>query len=224
MEVSSVKLSSNAVSDASEVDQGSCQTRDHGKATRVKVQQFSKTDSSNSNLSSVHPVRTLDDENLDYDSNASSSSFEFHKGERSVHSHISRTLLRPMSSKWNDAEKWIINKHNLHGNHSKKNALQSQANQIVTMSAARVAPESAGSVKRVDFCLPATSQVGMDKFSFDPHTPGQASGGDVLIDTCTERRDLDLEKVDNNVEDATGTPTLLMVERYKRVLEGFQHV
>lgn len=221
MEVSSVKLSGNAVSDASEVDQGSCQTREHGNANRVKIQQFSKTDSVYSNSSSVHPVRTLDDENLDYDSNASSSSFEFHKGERSVHNPISKSLLRPMSSKWNDAEKWIINKHNIHGNHSKKNTLQSQGNRIVTMSAVRVAPESASSVKRVDFCLPAASQVGLDKFSFDPPMPqpvaGQASRVNVAIDMSTESSDLkemdniDISRGKSSTEDTTDVPAIRSV-------------
>lgn len=67
-----------------------------------------------SNSNTVHPSKPIEDENLDYDSNASSSSFEFHKGERSVHSSISRSHLRPMPSKWNDAEKWIMNRQNKH--------------------------------------------------------------------------------------------------------------
>jgi hypothetical protein len=42
----------------------------------VKMQSFSKCE--NGNSSAVHPVRTIEDENVDYASNASSSSFEFH--------------------------------------------------------------------------------------------------------------------------------------------------
>ncbi|XP_076905625.1 uncharacterized protein LOC143561417 [Bidens hawaiensis] len=99
------------------------QVKDHSKEDRVKAHQFQKPDSISS--SSVHPVRSLEDDNLDYDSNASSSSFEFHKHERSTHNAISRSLLRPMSSKWNDAEKWIINKQNVH-NHSSKNVTQNR--------------------------------------------------------------------------------------------------
>lgn len=106
-----MKLSGSVVSDVGQGDQNSCQQRDfiprdNGNAGRVKVQQFSKSDGGNS--SSVHPMRTLEDD-LDYDSNASTSSFEFHNGERSVHNPIGRSLLRPMSSKWNDAKKWIMN-------------------------------------------------------------------------------------------------------------------
>ncbi|XP_015083654.1 uncharacterized protein LOC107027014 [Solanum pennellii] len=63
------------------------------------------------NCSSVHPVKGCED---DYDS---TSSFEFHKGERSSMQQHSRSFSRPMSSKWNDAEKWIINRQpNYHSN------------------------------------------------------------------------------------------------------------
>ncbi|XP_076885359.1 uncharacterized protein LOC143534869 [Bidens hawaiensis] len=119
------------------------QVKDHTKEDRVKAHQFQKPDCSSS--SSVHPVRSLEDDNLDYDSNASSSSFEFHKHERSTHNAISRSLLRPMSSKWNDAEKWIINKQNVH-NHSSKNGIQNQG----IVNGIRSYSESISSVKRVD--------------------------------------------------------------------------
>ncbi|KAI8000406.1 Remorin 4.1 [Camellia lanceoleosa] len=123
LEVSSVKLSNSVALDAGQSDQSSCQPREFMQKETVKMQQFSKSDSGNS--SSVHPVRTLEEENLDYDSNASSSSFEFHKGERSMHNPLTRSLSRPMSSKWNDAEKWIMNRQNMQANYSKKTHLQS---------------------------------------------------------------------------------------------------
>ncbi|KFK27495.1 hypothetical protein AALP_AA8G390300 [Arabis alpina] len=72
------------------------------------------------NLSSMvppppaHLMRPQEDENLDYDSNASSSSFEFHRarGERS--NNVSRGYpSRQMPSKWNDAEKWIMSRQNM---------------------------------------------------------------------------------------------------------------
>ncbi|KAL4563444.1 hypothetical protein LXL04_027486 [Taraxacum kok-saghyz] len=147
--------------DSSETGQGPGQPK--------KTHQFQKPDSSNS--SSVHPIRSLEDENLDYDSNASSSSFEFHKGEqqRSSHNAISRSLLRPMSSKWNDAEKWIINRQNLHNHNSKNNRVNRAA------------------VKRVDFCPPGL-QMGPEKFSFTPS--GQASRLGESTDPCPESKDL----------------------------------
>ena len=70
--------------DSSLNDQISCQPkellpRDSIEVCHAKLHQFSKSDHGTS--SAVHPMRTLEDENLDNDSNASSSSFEFHKRE-----------------------------------------------------------------------------------------------------------------------------------------------
>ena len=160
-----------------------------GDAARARLQQSSKGDSSNS--SSVHPVRIMEDDNLDYDSNASSSSFEFHKGERSVNSHISRSISRPMPSKWNDAEKWIMSRQNVQANHLKRNALQNQTNRMPVANMVKVAPESANcdnnrllygkaaDTKRVDFCQPALSQLGFDKFSFASTVGHSAHGQDL---------------------------------------------
>ncbi|CAN6985791.1 unnamed protein product [Brassica oleracea var. botrytis] len=75
-----------------------------------KPQQLKKADLSMA-------LRPQEDENLDYDSNASSSSFEFHggvRGERSNQNHVSRAYpSRQMPSKWNDAEKWIMSRQNM---------------------------------------------------------------------------------------------------------------
>ncbi|GMI86005.1 hypothetical protein like AT1G30320 [Hibiscus trionum] len=92
--------------------------RENIDAGHAKLLQFSKTD--NGNSSAIHPVRSFEDENLDYDSNASSSSFEFHKGDRVVHSSMTRLYSRPMSSKWNDAEKWLMNGQNMQASYAKK--------------------------------------------------------------------------------------------------------
>ncbi|XP_059668740.1 uncharacterized protein LOC132313814 [Cornus florida] len=188
LEVSSVKLSGGAVSDAGQDDRKSSHPRefiqrDNGDGGRVKVQQFLKTDGGNS--SSIHPVRALEDENLDYDSNASSSSFEFHKAERSLHNAMARSLSRPMSSKWNDAEKWIMNRQNVQANYSKKTHLQSQANRLPMTNMMRVAPDCASydqklSIKRVDFCQ-----------SHGAHTmASQTNGANASIDWCPQSKDL----------------------------------
>ncbi|MCO5592455.1 hypothetical protein L7F22_046457 [Adiantum nelumboides] len=68
---------------------------------------------------SVHPgalggfICALDDTVLDYDSAyeyASTSSFEFQKGERaSVKSLVAPYLNKAAPSKWDDAEKWLVN-------------------------------------------------------------------------------------------------------------------
>ncbi|XP_058197440.1 uncharacterized protein LOC131313247 isoform X2 [Rhododendron vialii] len=214
-----VKLSSNAMPEAGQADLSTFQPKEN-----TKLQQFSKSD--NGNSSSVHPVRSLDEENLDYDSNASSSSFEFHKGERTLQNPLTRSLSRNMPSKWNDAEKWIMNKQNVQNSYSKKSHMQSQVNKLPVTNTVRVAPESGGydqklAVKRVDFCQP-TSQFGMEKFSFVPSAShpihGQASGANVGVDLCPESKDL--KEVDNedssctkstSTEDATGVPAIRSV-------------
>ncbi|KAI7738565.1 hypothetical protein M8C21_015843, partial [Ambrosia artemisiifolia] len=192
-EVSSMGISSLTF-DKGQVDQGIGVHKDHTKDGRVKPHQFQKTDCSSS--SSVHPIRSLEDDNLDYDSNASSSSFEFHKHERSSHNAISRSMLRPMSSKWNDAEKWIINKQNLQ-NHNSKNNMQNRVNLggVGVVNGVRGYSESVSSIKRVDFSQP-TLQLGMDRFSFTPsglqHHPvsSQTNEGSGSVDHCPESKDL----------------------------------
>ncbi|XP_073156761.1 uncharacterized protein [Henckelia pumila] len=121
-------------------------------AGHTRIQLVSKVDAGD--LNSVYPVRNHEEDSLDYDS---TSSFEFHKGERSLHQSVTRSLSRPMSSKWNDAEKWIMNRQNVQPNVSKKTNQQILANRPVGPNMVRVAPESTAgfdhkpSVKRVDF-------------------------------------------------------------------------
>lgn len=172
--------------------------RENTDVGRVKMQQFSKSDGGN--LSAIHPMRMHEDENLDYDSNASSSSFEFHKGERSVHNSIARSFSRPMPSKWNDAEKWIMNRQNAQATYFKRSASLNQANRFPATNNVRVAPEfatydhklsiaRAANTKRVDYCQPA-SQFAFEKFSFVPSGTHQAHGSNALIDTCPQSKDL----------------------------------
>lgn len=201
LEVPPTKLSGEAALEPGESNQTSSKLKDSlpretSGSSRVK---FSKAESSNS--STIHPVR-IEDENLDYDSNASSSSFEFHKGERSGHHPISRSLSRPVPSKWNDAEKWIVSRQNVQASYHKKNSFQNQANRF-PMTLVKVAPEYADydnklstsrmvDTKRVDFCQPA-SQMGFDKFSFPTGShpiSGQACVGNALVNTSSQSKDL----------------------------------
>lgn len=156
---------------------------------KVQIASNSKVDSGNS--SSVHPVRSYEDENLDYDS---TSSFEFHKGERSLHHSLTRSFSRPMSSKWNDAEKWIMNRQNgPQNNIAKKSNLQNR--QMVT-NMGRVMPEAGSSenklaVKKVDFCQPGSN---MGKFGYTSNGAaqvfGRGNGGNATLDSCPESKDL----------------------------------
>ncbi|XP_028759167.1 flocculation protein FLO11 [Neltuma alba] len=209
LEILSSKPSSDVLPDQRDNVQTSCEPKgtmpsENVNTGRLKMQHFLKHDSGNS--SAIHPVRTTEDENLDYDSNASSSSFEFHKGERSVSNPATRSLLRPIPSKWNDAEKWIMNRQNIQANYSKKNVVQSQANRMPATSMARVAPESANydhhklaisrmtETKGVDFCQPTTSHVALEKFSFVPSeahsVSGQAHGRVPTVDSLPQSKDL----------------------------------
>nr|XP_016478980.1 PREDICTED: uncharacterized protein LOC107800336 [Nicotiana tabacum] len=195
IEVTANKLPGNSLLNSSQGDEtsNSCLPKETSEAARAKRQQFSKIDGGNS--SSVHPVKGCEDENIDYDS---TSSFEFHKGERSMHHHsmTTRSFSRPMSSKWNDAEKWIMNRQNVQANYSKKVHLQNQAHRGPAASMVRVAPESSGyesklAVKKVDFCQPA-NQIVPEKFAFDqPGSHSQGNGANaVSLDLCPESKDL----------------------------------
>ncbi|XP_024017438.1 remorin 4.1 isoform X2 [Morus notabilis] len=228
LEVPSMKLSGTAALDRRQAEQTlnsqkeSLPKENGNSTTRVRLQQSSKGDSSSS--STVHPVRIMEDDYLDYDSNASSSSFEFHKGERSGHNPISRSISRPMPSKWNDAEKWIINRQNLQPNYPKRNALQNQTNRMPVTNMMRVAPEYANcdnkllfsrvaETKRVDFCQPA-SQIGYDKFSF-VSAGSQAYAGNALVDQSAQTKDLnefeDLTRPKGQADETTGIPAIRSV-------------
>lgn len=200
--------------------------RESIESCRVKLQQFSK--SNNGNSCAIHPMRTLEDENLDYDSNASSSSFEFHKGERAIQSSMTMSYSRPMSSKWNDAEKWIMNRKNVQATTAKKNAFQNQANRFPMTNMGRVAPESTNydqrsavnciaETKGVDFCQPAV-QMPFEKFSFNPSgshpISAHACGRNLSSDRCPQSNDLrkvaqrDLSCAKSSEDDATGKSAL----------------
>lgn len=204
-EVLLTKPSENTTTAAEQGDSTKCPPkefipRENGDTNRNRVQQVLNGEGPNS-TSSVYPVRTFEDENLDYDS---TSSFEFHRGERSHHHAIARSFSRPMPSKWNDAEKWIMNRQNMQSGYAKKVPFQNSSTRGPATNVVRVAPELANyenklSVKRVDFCQSAT-QLGTEKFAFVPsgsHSISvQRNGRNPLIDLCPETRDL--REVDND--------------------------
>ncbi|KAE8655345.1 putative Auxin response factor [Hibiscus syriacus] len=230
---SPVKMSNEIVLDSSLNDQISSQakeslTQENVEASCAKLQQCSKND--NGNSSAIHPMRMLEDENLDYDSNASSSSFEFHKGERAAaHNCLTRSYSRPMSSKWNDAEKWIMKRQDTVANCAKMNAFHNQVNRYPLMHMVRVAPESANNdqklaanglanTKRVDIYQHAV-QIPFDKFSFIPSgahpISAQSCGGNLLCDQFSQSKDLkevaQLSCTKSSEEDTTAIPAMRSV-------------
>ncbi|XP_022926610.1 uncharacterized protein LOC111433690 isoform X3 [Cucurbita moschata] len=218
-EVLSENVLNQAVSDSKQSDRSPSLPKEFlSESDRNRMQECLKGDSCNS--STINPSKSLEDENLDYDSNASSSSFEFHKGERSAQSSISRSHLRPMPSKWNDAEKWIMIRQNngQAANYSKKNVAQNHGYRMMAANMVRVAPESANSRLRssignvvdanhVDFCQ-------SEKFSFVP-AGAYSFADDELIDPCSQINDL--KEVDHkpsskaSKEDSTGFPAIRAV-------------
>ncbi|XP_021763833.1 uncharacterized protein LOC110728506 [Chenopodium quinoa] len=200
--------------------QNHCSSRENMDSSHVKVQQLARSDSSNS--SAVHPLKCNDDENLDYDSNASSSSFEFHKGERMAHRSLTRSLSRPTSYKWNDAEKWIMCKQAGQGSQSKSLSLQNGGHRVSGMNMVRVVPEAASyeyrsnpkmpEMKRIDFCQP-TSQMSLAKLN--PAHPGlqsvpvQSNGANVPVDLYPRSKDMrEVDNVMNSTHEVPGGPSI----------------
>uniref|UniRef100_M4D2S4 Remorin C-terminal domain-containing protein n=1 Tax=Brassica campestris TaxID=3711 RepID=M4D2S4_BRACM len=143
-----------------------------------KPQQLKKTDLSMA-------LRPQEDESLDYDSNASSSSFEFHGGvcgERSNQNHVSREYpSRQMPSKWNDAEKLIMSRQNMvmrKNGHGKRVAV-------------RVITDNTG----CEYNKSRIQTDGFEKFPrYVPTVPHpiltQGYGGNLLIEQSTQSNDL----------------------------------
>jgi len=125
---------------------------------------------SGGNLSTVHPVRSTEEDGNGYDSghdNGSTSSFEFHRGERSSHHPGAGPFSRHIPSKWNDAEKWIVNRQLMHPNASKKNVPHGEGIRQMGSSWGRNAPEMLADTKRIDLTNPS-SQNFVGRFAFVP--------------------------------------------------------
>ncbi|XP_077242238.1 remorin family protein [Tasmannia lanceolata] len=201
---------------------------------RVKIQNIPKGGAhqvrNGCDLSVIYPVKSLEEDSADYDSghdNASSSSFEFHKGERTPHNPVFGHFSRPVPSKWNDAEKWIVNRQIMHSNLSKKTVLQSQGNRQAMVNWSRVAPEATISDQRVPIALVSdtkrldsyhpTAQIGSEKFSFVGSYPisGPVKGINGSMDQpiiSDDVRDLPRDQKEaNQSSDTTTIPTVRSV-------------
>ncbi|KAK8964420.1 hypothetical protein KSP40_PGU017399 [Platanthera guangdongensis] len=123
------------------------------------------------NFGIVHPMKHQEEEdNNNYDSgheSATTSSFEFHGGGRISHHPVIGPFSRQIPSKWNDAEKWLVNRQGGQENVLKKGSAQFRvANSIW----ARIAPESMIAEQKPAMIQPAASNTDSqnitDKFSF----------------------------------------------------------
>ncbi|KAF3542192.1 hypothetical protein DY000_02009005 [Brassica cretica] len=164
-----------------------------------KPQQLKKADLSMA-------LRPQEDENLDYDSNASSSSFEFHggvRGERSNQNHVSRAYpSRQMPSKWNDAEKWIMSRQNMvmrkNGQGNRMPARVVTDNTVYEHNKARMQTD------------------GFEKFpSYVPTVPHpiptQGYGGNLLIEQSTQSSDLVDTTKDSSRDETPAGPVIRSV-------------
>ncbi|CAI0548468.1 unnamed protein product [Linum tenue] len=193
------------------------------------IHQLLRSESVNSNA--VHMARATEDENPGYDS---SSSFEFHNERSAAQSQLVRSMSRPISSKWNDAEKWIISKQNVQqkqhpgGGYLKKNGFHNNqgSNRVpVTTHMGRVAPElvATGGGRMVDTksvdCCQTASQPGLERFSFldAPGTPSISGQANTLMDQYGQSKDLkevdstELSSTNTSTEDRTVVPVIRSV-------------
>jgi hypothetical protein len=159
--------------------------------SNLKVQNTSKTSvpqPASGNSSIIYPLRTMEEDSKDCDSgldNASTSSFEFHGGERSVTQNpASGYFSRQTSSKWNDAEKWIVNRQNVNQNIS-KGTVQNHTPHQINSAAARgaIVPKLSGrttqNMKRVNPAYSASRSI-LERLSFASHQQKPVTHADVF--------------------------------------------
>ncbi|XP_044967863.1 uncharacterized protein LOC123427801 isoform X2 [Hordeum vulgare subsp. vulgare] len=148
-----------------------------------------------SNSSMIHPVRTVEEDGNECDSgldNASTSSFEFHGGEKTAAAQnpTAGYFSRQASSKWNDAEKWIVNKQTVQQN-TAKGTSQNQSAHQVNSAAPRgggVLPKHHGAfarpiqnMKRFNPASSASRSI-LERLSFASHQPKLVRHSDVCPD------------------------------------------
>ncbi|XP_072955355.1 uncharacterized protein [Typha angustifolia] len=202
----------------------------------AKIQNISKNVShqlQSNNLSMIHPVRTIEEEGNAYDSghdNASTSSFEFHHVERTSQHLMAGMSSRQIPSKWNDAEKWIVNRQKMNLNVLKRNIAQPQGSRQMNYTAASVALESMSSdqkhsvqvvdTKRMDSTCSGSQNV-LEKFSFVTHqsssNPAVQADLSLIHDSGSlSRLQKELYKTDSSVarrpcDEPTATPNVQSV-------------
>lgn len=143
------------------------------------------------NLSTVHPVRSQEEDCNGYDSgheNGSASSFEFHRGERTSQHQVAGPFFRHVPSKWNDAEKWIVNRQAMNQSVIKKGLRNQGGRQMIPnwMRIPETAINQVGETKMVDSSGSSTQNV-VEKFSFDPRC-SQANAGTNGVSRSREER------------------------------------
>lgn len=147
-----------------------------------------------SSMIQIHPLRPAEeDSTTECDSgldNASTSSFEFHGVEKAAATqnpaagYLSRQT--SISSKWNDAEKWIVSRQNVsQKNNVAKGALQNQTtvNQMSSAAARgavvpKISARPVQKMKRVNPALSAPRSI-LERLSFASYQPKLVRHADV---------------------------------------------
>lgn len=145
-----------------------------------------------SSSSVIHPVRIVEEDSNECDSgldNASTSSFEFHGGEKTgAQNPMAGYFSRQASSKWNDAEKWIVNKQTVQQN-TTKGASQNQSAYQVNSAAPRgaIVPKHPNrgafarpiqNMKRFNPASSASRSI-LERLSFASHQPKVVRHADI---------------------------------------------
>lgn len=211
----------NAEHTKSELSAKDVHSKDKCDASRAKPQitrSLSYQCQAGSSLSTVHPMRPLDEDGNGYDSghdNGSTSSFEFHRGERSLHHSAVGPFTRHLPSKWNDAEKWIVNRQAPHPNVSKKNVQQNQGGRPVNSGWMKVAPDSMiADTKRV-VSGNHPSQIMGGKFFFVPNClngVGESADFSQGGDEVSSQKEKDHKEVSSQEKPISETPVIPTVE------------
>ncbi|XP_039131556.1 ensconsin-like [Dioscorea cayenensis subsp. rotundata] len=130
---------------AGDLDENEDSSKNSKVSSVMPVNQGNQSNSCSKDVAKQIQSRSSDDDGNEYDSghdNGSTCSFEFHKGERTLQNQVATPFFRHLPSKWNDAEKWLVNRQALHANVPKKSYLHNQGNRHIVPNWGRVAPES----------------------------------------------------------------------------------
>lgn len=159
---------------------------------------FKLTDSLNT-AESIMPSEEDCNGNESGQDNVSTNSFEFQRGERTVQHPVIGPFIRNAPSKWNDAEKWIVNRNLMHSNPDalKKTIPQGpKSRQAIISNCVRVAPEALNNAEQKHQLLQVadTKSSSGAKFSFDPNcvraSSESANARSVLTDLSPVTGDL----------------------------------
>nr|CAD1819680.1 unnamed protein product [Ananas comosus var. bracteatus] len=174
---------------------------------------FKPTDSLNT-ADSIMPSEEDCNGNESGQDNVSTSSFEFQRGERTVQHPVIGPFIRNAPSKWNDAEKWIVNRNLMHSNPdaSKKTIPQGlKSRQVIISNCVRVSPEALNNAEQKHQLLQVadTKSSSGAKFSFDPNcvraSSESANARSVLTDLSLVSGDSGITSVESVLMKDAGT-------------------